>query len=173
MNPPLYARARHTIQCTHPETAKTGNWLFSGDNHRTPGTTLSPVFTDMMQLTRWMKQAGWSCKVPPQLSAGTKHTTAFDVFRVADTTVTDQFPEGIAVVIGGHTLGLRRGVAVEVMRALYRLGATQDQQWGTVPLPLSFADIRLATEADFDFFRVNWHPDYTTDRATAVPAGGV
>lgn len=55
-------KARLTIQCIHPETRKVGNWLFSGDNHRTKGTSLSPVFRDMVETNEWLVMNGWTLK---------------------------------------------------------------------------------------------------------------
>lgn len=52
-------KGHYTIQCVHPETQKTGCWIFSGDNHRTPGTSLSPLFSDLTGLFRWMHENGW------------------------------------------------------------------------------------------------------------------
>jgi len=49
---------KYTCQCTHPETGKTGCWLFDGDSHRKPGTTLSPVFPDLMNLYDWLGKQG-------------------------------------------------------------------------------------------------------------------
>ncbi len=53
--------ARHTIHCTHPETGVTGCWIFSGNDHRKLGTSLSPVFPDFLHLCDWMQENGWKC----------------------------------------------------------------------------------------------------------------
>ena len=52
--------ARITTQCVDPETGKTGCWLFLGTNHRTPGTSASPVFDDSYELYQWMQVNGWN-----------------------------------------------------------------------------------------------------------------
>jgi hypothetical protein len=52
-------RAHYTIQCVHPDTGKTGCWIFSGDDHRKIGTSLSPVFSDLTGLYRWFAANGW------------------------------------------------------------------------------------------------------------------
>lgn len=52
-------KAKYTIQCTCPDTGKTGDWLFSGDDHREKGTQISPVFTGLTELFGWMKRNGW------------------------------------------------------------------------------------------------------------------
>ncbi len=49
---------KYTCQCDHPETKKTGCWLFDGDDHRKPGTTLSPVFSDLAYLYEWLARMG-------------------------------------------------------------------------------------------------------------------
>lgn len=51
--------ARHTIACTHPESGTDGCWIFSGSDHRVPGTSLSPVFPDLGELFTWMGTHGW------------------------------------------------------------------------------------------------------------------
>jgi hypothetical protein len=49
---------RYTCCCTHPETKKTGCWLFEGESHKT-GKTLSPVYSSLSDLFDWMKGNGW------------------------------------------------------------------------------------------------------------------
>lgn len=52
-------RYGYTIQCQHPESGKTGCWLYSGNDHRQGGTAISPVFSDLYDLFRWMMANGW------------------------------------------------------------------------------------------------------------------
>lgn len=52
-------KASYTIQCVHPESGQTACWIFSGDSHRLPGTSISPVFDDVIFLYHWMKNNGW------------------------------------------------------------------------------------------------------------------
>lgn len=51
--------ASYTIQCVHPETGKTGCWVFSGQDHRQPGTSISPFFPDIVPLHEWLRDNGW------------------------------------------------------------------------------------------------------------------
>ncbi len=52
--------AQVAIQCDHPETGKTGTWLFTGESHRIPGTSVSPVFPDCYTLFKEFCQPnGW------------------------------------------------------------------------------------------------------------------
>ena len=53
-------KANYTIACGHPETGKNGSWIFSGDNHRKPGTSLSPFFSSVQYLYEWMRDNGWT-----------------------------------------------------------------------------------------------------------------
>jgi hypothetical protein len=47
------------IQCIHPETGETGCWLFTAGNHRAKGTTVSPVFDDVVDLFLCAKLNQW------------------------------------------------------------------------------------------------------------------
>lgn len=51
--------ARFTICCVHPELKKTGSWLFTGESHRIPGTSISPFFNDVAELFKWANSNGW------------------------------------------------------------------------------------------------------------------
>lgn len=50
---------KHTIQCLHPELRVTGCWAFLGDDHRRPGTTVSPVFGSVGDLLVWTARLNW------------------------------------------------------------------------------------------------------------------
>ena len=52
--------AGYTVQCLHPEHQKIGCWVFTGDDHTAPGTTLSPLFTNLQGLFQWMNDNDWS-----------------------------------------------------------------------------------------------------------------
>jgi hypothetical protein len=52
-------RAKVACQCTHPETGKTGDWLFIGESHQQSGAAISPVFGDLVQLFEWTRANGW------------------------------------------------------------------------------------------------------------------
>lgn len=47
-------------RCVDPETGKTGDWLFVGPDHRTPGTRISPLFPELSELCEWAKRDGWA-----------------------------------------------------------------------------------------------------------------
>lgn len=69
--------------------------------------------------------------------------------------------EHSAVVIGNHTLGIVRSGQVQILRASVIRGAPNPGDplgnMGLVPLAGNY---RPATLADFDSFRVLYHPDY-------------
>lgn len=50
---------KHTIQCLHPELGITGCWAFLGDDHRMPGTTVSPVYGSVGDLLAWTGRMNW------------------------------------------------------------------------------------------------------------------
>lgn len=147
-NPPVGTRARYTMQCIHPESGQTGDWLFTGDDHHVPGTSLSPLFPDILRFHQWKEQAGWT------------HAGALHAVRDRDTTVAEAFRDGSAVVIGGHTLGIKYSTHVSVMRALPRLGAPDVRNFGEIAVPVWFSEIRQATIHDFETFRVMWSADW-------------
>lgn len=60
-------KAHCATQCTHPETQLTGCWLFTGNDHRKPGTAVSPVFPDLAYLFQWCNKEGWK-EVPGTLA---------------------------------------------------------------------------------------------------------
>ena len=68
--------------------------------------------------------------------------------------------EHSAVVIGEHTLGIVRSGQVQVLRASVIRGAPNPGDplgnMGLVPL----SNYRPATRADFDTYRIHYHPDY-------------
>lgn len=47
------------IQCTEPESGKTGSFLFIGDSHKGKDAAVSPVFADTMALHKWCSENGW------------------------------------------------------------------------------------------------------------------
>jgi hypothetical protein len=50
--------ADYCVSCTHPETGKTGSWLFIGDSHKT-GEQISPFFPDSLQFFQWARDNQW------------------------------------------------------------------------------------------------------------------
>ena len=52
--------AQFTMQCTHPETNEVGCWLFHGDDHKVPHTSLSPMFYSTTGLLDWMHNHSWA-----------------------------------------------------------------------------------------------------------------
>jgi len=68
-----------------------------------------------------------------------------------------------AVVVNGHTLGVvlrdEDGRAhIQVLRSSVLRGAPSTIEPGVINADAN--DLRPATKADFDDFRVMWHPDY-------------
>jgi hypothetical protein len=47
------------IQCTHPETGETGDWLYTGSSHREQDSAVSPVFPDLIGLFNWARENHW------------------------------------------------------------------------------------------------------------------
>lgn len=73
-------RYAYTCQCTHPQTWKTGCWLYMGDDHKT-GATLSPVFSDLGGLFDWMRANGWE-SIPGGIWTARKvQSRSFDVVQ--------------------------------------------------------------------------------------------
>jgi len=54
--------AKVAIECINPDTKETGDFLFAGDSHRTPGSSLSPVFSDRYELHKWCVANGWKAE---------------------------------------------------------------------------------------------------------------
>jgi hypothetical protein len=50
---------RYTCQCTHPDTGRTGCWLFAGSSHRARRSAVSPVFSSLSDLFAWMDSNGF------------------------------------------------------------------------------------------------------------------
>lgn len=60
---PKGTRARLAMQCTCPDTGKTGDFLFLGESHRTPGTRVTivyPTFANFLweELRDWQQIPG-------------------------------------------------------------------------------------------------------------------
>lgn len=51
--------ATRTIQCTHPDTGETGDWLFICGDHRAKERSVSPCFSELFDLYRWAKENNW------------------------------------------------------------------------------------------------------------------
>ena len=62
-----------------------------------------------------------------------------------------------AIVINGHTLALDYGAHAQILATSVLRGSPWDAKldW-FIPI----GNHRPATRADFDAFRVQWHPDY-------------
>jgi hypothetical protein len=56
---PRGLHARSVIQCVEPDTGEIGCWLFTGDSHREPGSRVSPVFSDCLELFTWCRRNNW------------------------------------------------------------------------------------------------------------------
>lgn len=67
-----YAReASVAIQCHCPVTGRLGDWLFTGDDWRAPGSRVSPVLPDFYDFLLWAKANGWT-QVPGDAGRYTK-----------------------------------------------------------------------------------------------------
>ena len=47
------------IECTCPDTGKTGCWFFSGESHRNAGSRQTPIFADLGDLFHWAVRNRW------------------------------------------------------------------------------------------------------------------
>lgn len=77
---------------------------------------------------------------------------------MSNTTTSVGAPDGHAVVYDHHTLGVRRGSTINILRTSPVLGSPLDVNDQSIPYIAG--SCRPATRRDFDDFRVVWHPDY-------------
>lgn len=50
--------ARVAIQCVHP-SGKTGDWLYTAEDHKDRSNIVSPLFADLVELSAWAKANDW------------------------------------------------------------------------------------------------------------------
>ncbi len=75
--------ARTAIQCTCPDTGKTGSFLYTGTSHRESGSRVSPVCRDLAELYTWTAENDW-------LSEGGAHVYRSELLEAAGV---PEFPE--------------------------------------------------------------------------------
>ena len=59
-NHPNGLLASIAMQCIHPDTNETGDWLFSGESHKNKGSGVTPVFPDFVALLDYCQANGWT-----------------------------------------------------------------------------------------------------------------